>query len=248
MFGVQERERVVSALVAVARDDSQIVSAALVGSSASGGDRYSDVDLAMAVVDGASVHVVLDRWTRSVLAGFDAVVLFDLPVGPIIYRVFLLPGMLQVDLSFAPAADFVPRGPRFRLLFGDAGPPAPHVHGTVPDEFGLGVHHVVRANVCIGRGQPWQAEYWIHQARDVVLTLACRRLGLEASYGRGFDTLPPEVVAGLRGSIVPDLDGGVLRCALAVVTAALLREAEGITDAPDRVRAILDELHKPVSL
>ena len=34
----------------------------------------------------------------------DAAVLFDLHYGPLIYRVFLLPSSLQIDLSFAPAA------------------------------------------------------------------------------------------------------------------------------------------------
>lgn len=46
--------------------------------------------------------------------------MFDLPSGPIIYRVFLLPGCLELDLSFTPASEFGAGGPKFRLLFGEA--------------------------------------------------------------------------------------------------------------------------------
>jgi hypothetical protein len=71
--------------------------------------------------------------------------------------------------------------------------------------------------------------------------LACRRLGLEESYGRGFDELPPDVrdplLTGLIGTLAPD---GLQRAA-AVVLAALLREAADIPEAA-RVRPIVEEL------
>ena len=44
-------------------------------------------------------------WTQRLKEDADAVVLFDLASGPAIYRVFLFPDALQVDLSFAPAAE-----------------------------------------------------------------------------------------------------------------------------------------------
>ena len=59
-------------------------------------------------------------WTRTLEDELDAVHLFDLAVGwPSIYRVFPLPGCLQFDLSFTPAAAFGATGPKFRLLFGE---------------------------------------------------------------------------------------------------------------------------------
>ena len=53
-----------------------------------------------------------------------------LPSGPIIYRVFLLPDCLELDLSFAPASKFGAGGSTFRLLFREAAelpyePPTP---------------------------------------------------------------------------------------------------------------------------
>ena len=105
----------------MAEADRRVVAAAVVGGLADGpGDRWSDLDLTFAVDDAASVDDVLEEWTREVAAELGGVHLFDLPAGAAIYRVFLLPGCLQVDLSFAPASAFGARGPRFKLLFGSA--------------------------------------------------------------------------------------------------------------------------------
>jgi hypothetical protein len=251
MFGPEDRERIRELLTEKARSDPDVVAAAAVGSSAGGGDRWSDLDLTFGVAPGVAVETVLASWTRDVIADFDAAVLFDLPVLSSIYRVFLFPGVLQVDLSFTPAAEFGARGPRFQLLFGEAvqrswaTPPSPE------QIFGLAVHHAVRAHLCIARGRPWQAEYWIHQTRDYALTLACHRLGLDVSYGRGFDNLPSEVHDRFTGALVGELTEDALRRALAVATAGLLREAGGIPAnelavTVERVRPMLDELCHPV--
>lgn len=245
MFGTDDRERLGERLVERARSDPRIVAAAAVGSSASGGDRWSDLDLTFGVAAGMAVDDVLADWTRTLVAELAAVVLFDLPVGSTIYRVFLLPGLLQVDLSFSPAAAFGARGPRFRLLFGEAveHPPAPPP--STADLFGLGVHHVACGHFCIERGRLWQAEYWIHEARDQALALACHRRGFEVHYGRGFDRLPPAVLSDLAGALVSTLTVAELRRALAVTTTRLLREAGDIPDIVSRVRPMVEHLCRP---
>jgi hypothetical protein len=172
---------------------------------------------------------------------FGAAVLFDLPRESSIYRVFLLPGMLQVDLSFTPASDFGSRGPRFQLLFGEAvqhaaAPPEPSAH-----LFGLAVHHLVRAAICIERERYWQAEFWIHLARDDALSLACRRYGLNESEGRGFDMLPQGVRDGLLPSLVGTLHPTALRQAISTVLAVLLEETTDSTQQA-RVRPMVEAL------
>lgn len=236
---VQYRTDVIERLTERALADRRIVAAAAVGSTAVGGDRWSDVDLTFAVATGSTVDEVLADWTRDVVADFDAAELFDVTAGATIYRVFLFPGVLQVDLSFAPAEGFAPRTPRFRLLFGEAGEFVESVSAPPPGEFGLGVHHLIRVHVCIERNKPVQAEYWLHQARDVALTLACRRLGLNTQYGRGFDDLPATVVDPLMSALATDLGPAELRRALGVATEGLLREAEGSAGNVERVREIL---------
>jgi hypothetical protein len=172
MFTLEDRERVRTRLLQQAGADSRLVAAAAIGASAGEGDRWSDLDLTFGVADGTSIEDVLTDWTDGVVSQFDAVVLFDLPVRSSIYRVFLLPGVLQVDLSFTPAAEFGALGPKFHLLFGEA-----IQRTTIPSPkpehiFGLAVHHAVRARICIERGRLWQAEYWIHGVRDGALSLA----------------------------------------------------------------------------
>ena len=214
---VEYRTGVIERLTAMARADGRIVAAAAVGSTAVGGDRWSDVDLTFAVASGVAVAEVLADWTRDVIAEFDAAELFDVTAGATTYRVFLFPRVLQVDLSFAPAEGFAPRTPRFRLLFGEAGEFVEVASGDPPGEFGLGVHHLIRTTCLHRRNKLVQAEYWLHQARDVALTLASRRLGFDTSwYGRGFDDLPASVVGPLMGSLATDLRPAELRRALNV--------------------------------
>src|SRR4051812_39141631 len=115
MYTIEDRDRVRDRLIAKAEADPEVVAAALIGSTVVGGDRWSDLDLTFGVAPGVAVEQVIERWTRDVVAELDAVMLFDLAVPPTIYRVFLLPGVLQVDLSFAPEAASR-RSPRFRLI------------------------------------------------------------------------------------------------------------------------------------
>jgi predicted nucleotidyltransferase len=111
-FSVEERESARRRVLSRAEADPRIVAAAVVGAEAAGRvDRWSDLDLTFGVAEGTAVDEVLDEWTRELGAQLDAVHLFDVHVGPTVYRVFLLPGILQLDLSFTPAARFgVERG------------------------------------------------------------------------------------------------------------------------------------------
>jgi len=182
---------------------------------------------------------VLEDWTRAVAAGLDAVHLFDLPAGAAIYRVFLLPGCLQVDLSFAPASAFGARGPRFRLLFGTS-VELPQAPATSADElFGLAVHHALRARFSIERGRNWQAEFWISGVRDQALLLACRRRGLDGSHGRRFDELPAEVLAACEAALVRSLERRELQRALASAISVLQQESE---EAAGLAAAVAPEL------
>src|SRR5207249_4693131 len=101
-----------------------------------------------------------EDWTREIEREFDVAHLFDLPYQSTMYRVFLLPNDLQVDLSFTPGREFGALTQRFELLFGTA-VERPHFPPPSGRElFGWGAHHALRARLCIERGRPWHAEYW----------------------------------------------------------------------------------------
>jgi hypothetical protein len=225
VFTVEERERVHERVLELARTDPRVVAGAVVGAQAVGsGDRWSDLDLTFGIEEGVPVKDVLSDFTRAMEDEFEAVRLFDLPRGKAIYRVFLVPGLLQVDLSFAPASEFGARGPQFALLFGDT-VEVPQIEQSAADElFGLAAHHAVRARICIERGRLWQAEFWISALRAHALELARLRRGLEAAWGRDLDRLPAQVLADFESALVRRIAADELLRALAVATEGLLRE------------------------
>ena len=232
MFTVADRNRARDRVLELASSDPRVVAGAVVGSLALGeGDRWSDLDLTFGVADGVPVHDVLEDWTRAVSADLGAVHLFDLPRGESIYRVFVLPGCLQLDLSFTPASAFGAASPTFRLLFGTA-VDRPHTPPRDTGElFGYAVHHALRARFAVERGRFWLAEFWISAVRDYALGLACTRRGLPSDYGRGFDDLPAEVLDAFRDSFVLRLERDELLRALGCAVDGLRREAGGLAAA-----------------
>ena len=241
MFSVEDRDRVRNHVLRMAEADPRVVAAAVVGGLADGpGDRWSDLDLTFGVDDAASVDNVLEEWTREVAAELGGIHLFDVPAGAAIYRVFLLPGCLQFDLSFAPASVFGARGPRFRLLFGSA-VELPQWSPVSADElFGLGVHHALRARFSIERGRWWQAEHWISGVREQAFLLACRRRGLEG--GRSFDDLPAEALEAFASSLVRALEPEELDRALRSAISVLQHESEDAAELASAVEAQLQAL------
>ncbi|HZO91001.1 MAG TPA: hypothetical protein VFB38_21935 [Chthonomonadaceae bacterium] len=243
MFTGSDRDRIRDRVLELAAADARIVAGAIVGSLAlNEGDRWSDLDLTFAVEDEWPVQDVLEDWTRNIVDEFDAAHLFDLPRGTSIYRVFLLPGCLQFDLSFTPTSSFGAIGPKFKLLFGSC-VDKPYIQPPPAQElFGYAVHHLLRARFCIERGRYWHAEYWISAARDYALSLACRRRGLSAFYGRGFDDLPPEVHAVFRSALVTSLEREELLRALGGVIEGLLGETEEVQELAAKVEPQLRKL------
>ena len=236
MFSVGDRDRVRDHVLQLAASDARVVAGAVVGSLAlNEGDRWSDLDLTFAVVDNVPVFDVLEDWTRNLLKELDAAHLFDLPSGASIYRVFLLPGCLQFDLSFTPASKFGAAGPKFRMIFGSSveKPYTPPL--SAHELFGYAVHHALRARFCIERGRYWHAEYWISGTRDYALSLACRRRGLPAVYGRGFDDLPSDVRDVFKSALVTSLEGDELLRALNSAIDGLLHEVDEVQELAAKV-------------
>lgn len=249
MFTIRYRAQVRERLVQIARDDPRISAAALVGGSAEGeGDQWSDIDLAFGVAGHAEMGDVIADWTHRLRSEFHAASLFDLPFRSTLYRVFLFPGALQVDVSFTPDADFGALGPRFALMFGRAVSREQPASVSPRQHFGLAAHHVVRSYYCIERGRVWQSEYWIGQARRHALELACLRMGLPAGEGRGLDSLPPDIRAAAAETLVRSIEREELLGALRATTQLLLGEASGVHEAEHEVSDQLRELIATSSL
>jgi hypothetical protein len=243
MFSIKDRNFLRDHVLKLADSDSRVVAGAVVGSLAlRDGDRWSDIDLTFAVSDDYSILDVLEDWTINIVKEFNATQLFDLPSGTSIYRVFLLPGCLQFDLSFTPASSFGATGPKFKLLFGTS-VEKPYPRPPAAQElFGYAVHHALRARFCIERGRYWQAEYWISETRDYALHLACLRRNLPPYQGRGFDDLPSEIHEVFHNTLVTKLTRDELLRALSCVIDGLLHEIDGVQELAIKVQPQLREL------
>jgi len=243
MYTIDDRNKVRERVLQLAASDARVIAGAVVGSLALGeGDRWSDLDLTFAVADEFSMLEVLEGWTRIIFDEFNAAHLFDLPSGPSIYRVFLLPGCLQFDLSFTAASKFGATSPKFKLLFGSAVEKLHTPEPSAQELFGYAVHHALRARFCIERDRVWQAEYWISETRNYALSLACRSRELPARNGRGFDNLPPEVLTKFKDSFAVSLEHAELFRALRIVINGLLSETSEVQELAARVEPQLREL------
>lgn len=241
MFTLEARNALRDCVLEMASEDRRVVAAAEVGSlSTGGGDRWSDVDLTFAVDGGIALSDVLDDWTYS-LKNSGAVVLFDLSAGRSVYRVYMFPDCLQLDLSFTPASEFRPTSPRFRLIFGEAGtmqtsdPPDPE------QLLGWAVMWARHARVCIERGHFRRAEHAIVSMRERGLDFACRRRDLPAGYGRGFEELPSETYERFALSLVAGVAPDILKRALKDCVAALSEECAEDADADQAIYARLSD-------
>ncbi len=242
MFTVEERENVKKRILDMVRSDSRIVSGAVVGSTARGGDRWSDLDLTFGLSDGAAILKVLENYTDRFEKEFDAVQLFDLPYRETIYRVFLFPHCLQVDFSLSPQDSFGPTGSRFALLWGSAREEIPDLPTSSQSMLGQAAHHLVRAKFCIERGKLWQAEYWISAARDHVLALTCADLGLSSNYARGVDQLPQELLKLFEESLIGSISKDELARSLECTIHLLLRSSQSVSPSPKIESALRDLL------
>jgi hypothetical protein len=233
-----------SELITAARADRRITGVALTGSASVGReDRWSDIDLAFGVGDASEIDLAVADWTARMYEQHGAADHVDVRREAWLYRVFLLANSLQVDLAFAPQAEFGARAPTFRLLFGAAvarpyaQPPA------AEDLIGLAWLYALHVRSAVARGKLWQAEYMVSATRDYVLAAACRRLGVPAVEGRGMDQLPSEVTDPIRDALVRHLDPEEIVRAFSSAVHCLVDEIRQ-TDGPlaTRLSPVLNEL------
>jgi hypothetical protein len=227
MMRAARRAAVRDAIVDRAAHDDRVTSAALVGSLATDhADEWSDVDLTFGV-DGDSVDEVVSDFTSWLGEHHQASVLIDLAVDDTLYRVFLLPDSLQLDLSFTPNGRVRRASPRFRQLFGE------HVVTTstpvdVNDLAGWAVLHCLSSRTCIARGKPWQALHSVNELRTLVLNMHCAQADLPVGFGRAFDRLPAHILERFDDTLPTTLDTPELARALL----ANIRELERIPGVP----------------
>ena len=226
MFTPEERARMRTELLELAGRDARVSGTAITGSHAAGReDRWSDIDLAFGVSDAAQVEAVFADFTAVMYERYRALHHLDMTAGAWIYRVFFLPGTLQVDLAFVGSEEFRPLGATFQLVSGTAKPMQAMPAADPKSIIGMAWLYALHARSCIVRGKSWQAEYIISAVRDHALMLACVRMGLPSAYGRGMDQLSEAVKAQMAGALVRSFEREELWRAFRAAVRGLLSEA-----------------------
>lgn len=245
-FDPSAREQLRRKLLGAAAADPRLSGGAITGSATTGAlDRWSDIDLAFGV--HGDLEPVLADWTTR-MYGLGAVHHVDVRPGAWIYRVFVMGDALQVDLAFAPEAEFGAKAPTFQLVFGDA---VETPHAPKPDAewlVGMAWLHALHARSAIERGRLWQAEYMISAVRDHVVDLVALRHGVPTSFQKGAHLLPAGALTSLEAALVSKFDLPELRRAFGAVIAALTAEVKLHDEALAlRLSPVFNDLACPTS-
>jgi predicted nucleotidyltransferase len=246
MFTTANREALRDSLVAAAQADADVAAAALVGSGATGSeDEWSDIDLVLRVAAERQPAEVAARWTDAMYGTHGAAHHLDVVADGVLYRVFLLAGSLQVDVSFWPYERFRETQQGFQLLFGDTNPPA-HLPSPEPEHLiGMAWLHALHARSAIARGRRWQAVSMLDGVREQLVSLACLRHGLNPHQGRGVDGLPAAELDALARVRASAIGAAELRAAHDAAVRAIGEEAaRHDPDLAGRLTEVFEELRR----
>lgn len=169
---------------------------------------------------------MVDRWTEWIAAENGVSDTFDVRASGALYRVFLLPSTLQVDISFWPHEQFRATEEGFHVLFGT---PNPSTTAASPDPdpiIGTGWLYAFHARSALARSRPWQAALMLDDLRAQILALACIRHGLNPWHGRDVDRLPTRELAALETTRAGDLDADALATSMRRSIELFLAEIE----------------------
>ncbi|MBK9247889.1 MAG: nucleotidyltransferase domain-containing protein [Ignavibacteria bacterium] len=243
LFTIEKREEIRNAIISNVKSDNRIVSAAVIGSYSRGEvDRWSDIDLTFGIDETVPTNTVMDSMTEYMIQEFQAVVLFDISRGTTMYRVFILPGCLQVDLSFSSVSHFGAVGSHFTLLYGSSLEKPQPMPQKTRELFGYMIHHLLRAKFCAERDRLWQAEFWLAEARNYALKLACISHNLTIDYGRGYDDLPQEVLDCFTGSFIAQITKEEIVRGIREVIAGIPMISDEVREYADELGDILTEI------
>lgn len=243
MYTPEQRDILRESLIASARNDPRINAAAVTGSASIGReDRWSDIDLAFGLEALPDMEPTMADWTKTMYDTHAALDHLDVLSGATVYRVFILPNTLQVDLAFSPPGHFAARGPTFKLVFGDAAQmPIRRQDGR--ELVGWGWLYALHVRSALARGRVWQAEYMLSKLKDQAMALACLRHDLPSRDGRGFDDLDDEFKFKMSGALAGSVAAGDLTRAFGVAVEALISETYEVdVDLSNRLASTLRKL------
>jgi predicted nucleotidyltransferase len=232
LFTPEEREQTAERVSRALGDDSRVEGVVVVGSLAHQADRWSDIDLEVAVGDDEELATVTSDWVGYLYELLPVVHHFETAFGETLVRGFLLESLLELDLAFERAGRFSIWGPA-RVVFDRSGRVADAANALAPGEpesadrageAGFAWHDILHACTAVRRGRHWQALWYLERVRNRTLKLAQERRGFYAEFFDYVDDLPVEELKALEDTLVFSLDPAPLLGAIEVATRAFLAE------------------------
>lgn len=227
MYSIQDRNYVQNLIIELSKNDTRITDCAIVGSESVGeNDKFSDIDLTFGVKNDINISQILNEWNDLMSERFDANVLFDLPYEESIYRVYLLPNALQVDLSFTPHKNFGAITTRFKLLFGQSSEREQKRPPELPNVFGYCVLYALKSRCSTERKKYRQSFHYLNELRNNLMILKCLTLKTNPFDGRSYDELPISFLNKIKRTLAKDVKQSDLNNSLKNLTTILTEEAE----------------------
>ena len=227
MYSKEYRNKVQSSIITFAKADVRIIDCAIVGSeSIEKNDEWSDIDLTFGVSAEAEIPKILLGWNELMAKNFKANVLFDLAFRESIYRVYLLPNALQVDLSFTPTEHFGAITEKFKLIFGKEKARNSKPIPKLKTIFGYAVLYALKTRCSIEREKFWQAHYLLEKFKENIMTMKCLSENLNPFDGRDYDNLSELFLAQIESSLIDSPNRNNLDKSLMVLTKVLISETK----------------------
>src|SRR5215207_506483 len=163
LFTPEEREMTAEQVSCLLGNDSRINGVVVVGSLASGGDRWSDIDIEVVVGDDEELLVVAADWVGNLYELLPVVHHFETAFGDTLVRGFLLENLLELDLAFDQAGSLSIWSPA-KVIFDRTGRVADAANAHAQDdpyaqdlagEAGFVWHDVLHACTAVRRSRLW---------------------------------------------------------------------------------------------
>lgn len=230
MYTKAYRNKVQNLIISFAEADERITDCAIVGSESIGeNDQWSDIDLTFGVDNEVEIPNILSDWNRLMSKHFGANALFDLGYKESIYRVYLLPNVLQVDLSFTPTKHFGALTKKFKLVFGKEKKRRFTALPQPKTIYGYAVLYALKTRCSLERGKPWQAHHYLEKFKDYILMLKCLSDNLIPFEGRGYDKLSNSFLKKIQSSLITSPSHQEIKKSLQILIAILISEFDNDT-------------------
>lgn len=240
LYTTEDRKQVMETLVALLKADTRVAGAILVGSGAYGfRDRYSDIDLCVAVTNAEDVLSAFCEFGAMVAQQFSLFQHEESPRGHNSYlHVFLLENYLECDIGFVALENLRATRKHWHVVFDRSDQLDQLMESTwaettipkiSPERYQSKLndiwYFIMHSAVAATRNEPWRALTLLEEVRRRTLDLRGIRDGCETKLAREVDGMSARFLHRLAESLPISLNSREILRALEVAVEMFFTEA-----------------------